>query len=245
MQRPTPTEALLLHDPDHVDDDGVIARLERAHAAMGRALRQCGPALQCWTIWPAPSSYIFWVRRMLHETVIHRVDVQNAGQLNTSTGTDLETQIAADGVDEMICGFAQRYSVTLRLDHPATIVFNPSELNQTWWGESARIHRNSGGGTGPRIPTPRSAHYLASCCCCSGTAAELTDSRSLGTATCWSSGPEKRTCDQPVTAVALHGLRALAATRKASTVARSLTVPRDGIRRSRIPLRTPWRLDSR
>jgi hypothetical protein len=69
---------------------------------------------------------------MLHETLIHRVDAQNAGAAATSGGEDLETSIAADGVDEMICGFARRYTKTLRGRQRATLAFTATDTGQRW-----------------------------------------------------------------------------------------------------------------
>ncbi|WP_106178298.1 maleylpyruvate isomerase family mycothiol-dependent enzyme [Prauserella shujinwangii] len=51
------------------------------------------------TWWPADRTYGFWYRRMAHETVVHRVDVQDAAGL---TPTVVADDIAIDGIDEAL-----------------------------------------------------------------------------------------------------------------------------------------------
>jgi hypothetical protein len=86
---------------------------------------------------------------MLHETLIHRVDAQNAGAAATSGGEDLETSIAADGVDEMICGFARRYTKTLRGRQRATLAFTATDTGQRWWAQISSDAPQFGRGTSP------------------------------------------------------------------------------------------------
>jgi uncharacterized protein (TIGR03083 family) len=150
--RPEPPgrqECTELEDPDPGDHAGTLRRLRSAHTALVRVLRQAPPELACWTIWAAPSARTFWARRMLHETLIHRVDAQNAGAAATSGGDDLETSIAADGVDEMICGFARRYTKTLRSRQPATLAFTAIDTGQQWWAQISSDAPQFGRGTSP------------------------------------------------------------------------------------------------
>jgi uncharacterized protein (TIGR03083 family) len=65
------------------------------------AVRAAGPDCPVWT-WQADRSAGFWVRRMLHDEVIHRFDVELArGQPG-----DLPTDLAVDGVTDMFHTFA-------------------------------------------------------------------------------------------------------------------------------------------
>nr|WP_042181254.1 maleylpyruvate isomerase N-terminal domain-containing protein [Kibdelosporangium sp. MJ126-NF4]CEL14913.1 hypothetical protein [Kibdelosporangium sp. MJ126-NF4]CTQ96457.1 hypothetical protein [Kibdelosporangium sp. MJ126-NF4] len=57
------------------------------------------PEQPCSTWWAADSTYGFWRRRMAHETVIHRVDVQAAAEHPI---VEIEEDIAVDGVDEVL-----------------------------------------------------------------------------------------------------------------------------------------------
>jgi uncharacterized protein (TIGR03083 family) len=109
--------------------------------------------LACWTTWDVPSAREFWIRRMLHETLIHRVDVQNAGQQVTSSGSDLDSAVATDGIDEMICGFAQRYSNRLRNAEPRTLSVMASDTGRGWWATLGPDAPQFGRGHGPAADT--------------------------------------------------------------------------------------------
>lgn len=73
------------------------------HAALVAALEGASPNLQCWTFLPAPSPLAFWSRRQAHETCIHRVDAELAAG---TTVSPIGSAFAADGVDELLVGFA-------------------------------------------------------------------------------------------------------------------------------------------
>jgi uncharacterized protein (TIGR03083 family) len=138
-----------LEDPEPADYTGTLRRLRSAHTALVRVLRQGSPELACWTIWAAPSARTFWARRMVHETLIHRVDAQNAGAAATSGGNELATSIATDGVDEMICGFARRYTKALRSRRPATLAFTATDTGKQWWAEISSDAPQFGRGASP------------------------------------------------------------------------------------------------
>lgn len=57
------------------------------------------PEERCATWWPEDETYGFWRRRMVHETTVHRVDVQDAAGRQLSTVAE---DIALDGVDEAL-----------------------------------------------------------------------------------------------------------------------------------------------
>lgn len=140
-EAPGEADRAALQDPDPTDRAGTLARLRSAHADVVARLRDAPSSLDCWTTWAHPSARIFWARRMLHETLIHRVDVQNALAARPMGGGELPAALAADGVDEMICGFARRYTRTLRSEHAETLAITATDTGQRWW---AKI--------GPRAP---------------------------------------------------------------------------------------------
>jgi uncharacterized protein (TIGR03083 family) len=73
------------------------------------ALRSADPGLVCWTFFDAPSPLAFWARRQAHETAIHRADAQGAGNGAVSPAlTPFPAGFAADGIDELLTGFAPR-----------------------------------------------------------------------------------------------------------------------------------------
>jgi uncharacterized protein (TIGR03083 family) len=149
LEPPGRQEITELEDPDPADYTGTLRRLRSAHTALVRLLRQAPPDLASWTIWPAPSARTFWARRMLHETLIHRVDVQNAGVPAIYGGEDLETITATDGIDEMICGFARRYTKTLRSQQSAALALTATDTGQQWWAQISSEAPRFGRGSSP------------------------------------------------------------------------------------------------
>lgn len=86
----------------------------RGHAALVSALQGAPPDLRCWTFLAAPSPLAFWARRQAHETAIHHADAQLAAGAASGRQPDglaadfFPARFAADGVDELLMGFAQR-----------------------------------------------------------------------------------------------------------------------------------------
>lgn len=102
------------------------------------------PSEPCSTWWAADSTYGFWRRRMTHETVIHRVDVQAALDLEIG---EIADDIAVDGVDEIL---------TLWLGHRLTVqgvVGTRDGTVAVRTGEKAWLVRVTTGGLGAwRVP---------------------------------------------------------------------------------------------
>ena len=90
-------------------DADLVAAYRDGHAALVAALRDADPDLECATFMPAPSPLAFWARRQAHETAIHRYDAQSAGPDGPpAPAVAFDPALAADGVDELIMGFAPR-----------------------------------------------------------------------------------------------------------------------------------------
>jgi uncharacterized protein (TIGR03083 family) len=90
-------------------DANLVAAYRDGHAALVAALRDAAPDLECATFMPAPSPLAFWARRQAHETAIHRYDAQSAGPDGPPPpAVAFDPALAADGVDELIMGFAPR-----------------------------------------------------------------------------------------------------------------------------------------
>ncbi|MGH3517853.1 MAG: maleylpyruvate isomerase family mycothiol-dependent enzyme [Haloechinothrix sp.] len=64
-----------------------------------RELASRDPSAPAGTWWPADQTARFWRRRMLHETTVHRADVQSAAGL---ARTEIPADIAIDGIDEAL-----------------------------------------------------------------------------------------------------------------------------------------------
>lgn len=82
----------------------------------------------------APAPRAFWARRQCHETTIHAIDAMAAAQgsapdpATTWIGTDL----ALDGIDELLCGFLPRSKSTLRSASPVAFAIRPDEGENAW-----------------------------------------------------------------------------------------------------------------
>ncbi len=120
-------------DVDPKDAAGALERTRAAHEDLVQTLRAAPADLDCWTIWKAAGTpRDFWIRRMLHETLVHRVDAENGASAVPAGGGDLDEALATDGIDEMICGFAVRYSKILRSEHPMSIAIR-TDSGLAWW----------------------------------------------------------------------------------------------------------------
>jgi uncharacterized protein (TIGR03083 family) len=113
------------------------------------AVREVGPDGQVWT-WQPDSSAGFWLRRMLHDELIHRFDVEIArGELG-----EVAPDLAADGVRDWL-----DTAMTLSRPggpfagmsgDPATIVLRATDADQSWLFDRAPegVTWTAGEGTG-------------------------------------------------------------------------------------------------
>lgn len=142
-------ELRALADLAPADGGALIQGVRDAHADLVHTLSAAGPDLTCWTVWPGPSARTFWIRRQVFETLVHRVDAQNCGARRTADGTELVPRIAADGIDEMVCGFLNRYAENLRAEVPTTIEFHATDTGTRWWIRLDAAAPTSGRGRAP------------------------------------------------------------------------------------------------
>lgn len=71
---------------------------DEARAAIVDALEKAGTSLESWTFNPRDSTSGFWYRRMALESVVHRIDVEQAHEVVTP----IEAELALDGIDELL-----------------------------------------------------------------------------------------------------------------------------------------------
>ena len=91
------------------NDASLLAWFRDGHAALLQTLATADPTVACPTFMPAPSPLAFWARRQAHETAVHRYDAQGALPGGPPPpAAAFEAAFAADGVDELIMGFAAR-----------------------------------------------------------------------------------------------------------------------------------------
>jgi uncharacterized protein (TIGR03083 family) len=84
------------------DDDTVFGWFEQRLAELVAELSTRDPGAPSWTWFSGDQSIGFWLRRMAHETAIHRVDAQLAAG---RPPTPHDPRLAADGVDELFGTF--------------------------------------------------------------------------------------------------------------------------------------------
>jgi uncharacterized protein (TIGR03083 family) len=86
------------------EDSDLLDWFHQGHEFLIETLEKAGPDVQCYTFLPAPSPLAFWARRQAHETGMHRADAESPGGRITPFPSDL----AVDGVEEMLFGFLSR-----------------------------------------------------------------------------------------------------------------------------------------
>jgi uncharacterized protein (TIGR03083 family) len=123
-------------------DEEIIGWFRAGHAHLVSVLTEADPDVRCWSFLPAPSPLAFWARRQAHETAIHRVDAQLAAAsaaLAAWPGSDLDPfppGLAADGIDELLMGFASRNPARLS-DTPLTLAIQATGDEQA--GDAATV----------------------------------------------------------------------------------------------------------
>lgn len=122
-------------------DGELIAAYREGHAALVRALRAADPGVRCATFMDTADTPLgFWARRQAHETAIHRFDAQSArpGGAPSPAGA-FEPVFAADGIDELIMGFAARRKYRPGGGGRRSLTVRPDDTPDRW-------HLRVGGG---------------------------------------------------------------------------------------------------
>lgn len=103
--------------------------------ALLQALREADPDVEARVFLnDAPRPRDFWARRQAHETTIHSVDALAAtlGRFPTAAEAALPADVAADGLDELLCGFLSREQSSLYDGEPATVLVAPTNVDHRW-----------------------------------------------------------------------------------------------------------------
>ncbi|MEU0677063.1 maleylpyruvate isomerase family mycothiol-dependent enzyme [Streptomyces sp. NPDC006172] len=161
IQEPPRTREVDLQLPDH--EDGYVDWLAESAAVASDAFAATDPELPMWA-WGADQHARFWARRMLFETLLHRVDAELALGLRHS----VDRRAAVDGIDEFLVNlpfaafFAPKVADLRGPDR--TIRFRTTDGDDAW---VVRL-RPDGFGLDPAHPTTDAADATAR-----GTAADL------------------------------------------------------------------------
>jgi uncharacterized protein (TIGR03083 family) len=110
------------------DDQDLAPWFRAGHALLCDALRAAPDDIDVFHFFTGPSPLIFWQRRQLHETTIHRVDAE----LVSGPVSPISVAHAVDGIDEMLTGFLPRRSSKLRPSSPTTLAVQPTDSDAGW-----------------------------------------------------------------------------------------------------------------
>lgn len=91
--------------PEELAAEPVLALLDRAYTELIETFAELPPGTFAPTFMPGDQRVGWWLRRMAQETVIHRIDAQQAAGLPVTAVPD---DLALDGVDEILTCFLGR-----------------------------------------------------------------------------------------------------------------------------------------
>jgi len=109
------------------EDDDLISWYLQTNDNLVRTLRSASPDIDAWAFLPAPSPLAMWARRQAHETAVHRFD----GELAAGTPPAFDPTFAADGIDELVAGFAPRKN-EFPVDRDRTVVVHAEDTGDRW-----------------------------------------------------------------------------------------------------------------
>ncbi len=102
---------------------------------LGEALRRAGEDTEALVfLQDAPPPRRFWARRQAHETTIHAVDALAASLQRPPVAAEtwIGSEVAVDGVDELLCGFLPRGGGKPRIPGVDTLRVDAVDTGHTW-----------------------------------------------------------------------------------------------------------------
>jgi uncharacterized protein (TIGR03083 family) len=111
--------------------DELLAWYREGHRLLVDTLATAPPELTCWTFLPTASSPLaFWTRRQAHETTVHRTDAEAA---RGGAPSAVAAEFAADGIDELLCGFHARPRSRVRTAQPRVLRVRATDVPDAVW----------------------------------------------------------------------------------------------------------------
>ncbi|MEW2632898.1 maleylpyruvate isomerase family mycothiol-dependent enzyme [Streptomyces sp. NPDC048389] len=115
-------------EPD-LDGDELLEWFREGHGLLVGALSEAPPDVSCWSFLPAPSPLHFWARRQTHETAVHRADAQSAAGGGPG---HVATELAVDGIDELLSAFHARPKSRVRTKEPRVLRVRATDTGDVW-----------------------------------------------------------------------------------------------------------------
>lgn len=123
-----------LEEPDPSADE-LAAWITEGSAALVETLAAAPDDLAALVfVKSAPPPREFWARRQTHETTIHAVDALAArlGRFPTTKEAAIPTEVALDGLAELLTGFLPRKSSAIRAKSPMSFLVAPNDSDRSW-----------------------------------------------------------------------------------------------------------------
>jgi len=125
-ERRVPISALGL-EPGTIDGEWI----RQGGQSLLKTLRDADPEAPMWS-WGADQHVRFWSRRQLHETLIHRSDLELAGGLSP----DFDATVAADAIDEFLENLASAAAFSPEVaelrGRGESLVFVADDVDRAW-----------------------------------------------------------------------------------------------------------------
>ncbi|MBU1250366.1 MAG: maleylpyruvate isomerase N-terminal domain-containing protein [Actinobacteria bacterium] len=112
-----------------LDDDTMTTVLRDARDELLAELER--DDRECWVIGGGAGTTAFWRRRMVLETLKHLLDVRTPPSSRFAVPTELDAELAADGVDEFLQVFLARSRSSLD-PLPGTVRLAATDVDRTW-----------------------------------------------------------------------------------------------------------------
>jgi uncharacterized protein (TIGR03083 family) len=115
--------------PD-LDGPELLTWFREGHSRLVDTLTAASPDVRCWHFLPAPSPLAFWARRQAHETAVHRFDAESA---RGGTPGEIDRDVAADGIEELLLGFHARAKSKVRTEEPRVLRVRATDTDGAVW----------------------------------------------------------------------------------------------------------------
>jgi uncharacterized protein (TIGR03083 family) len=122
----------------HGPDTAGLAEFDDAYAALLTCFDGLDPEMPAWNWAPQAKKAAFWIRRIAHDTALHRWDAQMAAVGLTEP---IEAKLAADGVSEVLDMLLPAGRGHRSADRHGMVALSATDLEHTW---HIRLRANGG-----------------------------------------------------------------------------------------------------